>query len=144
MTEYVFSDADRQYGKRVGVKKSDGDFRCYQCVDFSFYEAEVSEKDAEERCSYCGGFVFITPQVIAQMEAPAPVRPVDLNKREAQRFDLLSIAYHLRQRLDEVSYAYDKARQRIAELEAQLADRDAGFVEVVDEEDAGFVEAEIY
>jgi hypothetical protein len=131
--EYVFSDADREYGKRVGVKKSDGDFRCYQCIDFAFYEAEVSERDAEERCSYCGGFVFITPQVIAQMEAPKQARPVNLSKPDVQRFDLLSIAFHLRTRLDEVSYAYDKARQRIEELEAQLADReDAGFVETVD------------
>lgn len=133
MTEYVFSDADRQYGKRVGVKKSDADFRCYQCIDFSFYEREVSEKDAEERCTYCQGLVFITPQVIAQIEAPKPVRPVNLAKREVQRFDLLTIAYNLGQRLEEVSYAYDKARHRIAELEAQLAEReDAGFVETVD------------
>ncbi|WP_217129385.1 hypothetical protein [Streptomyces sp. AC558_RSS880] len=131
--EYVFSDADREYGKRVGVKKSDGDFRCYQCIDFAFYEAEVSERDAEERCSYCGGFVFITPQMIAQMEAPKQARPVNLSKPDVQRFDLLSIAFHLRMRLDEVSYAYDKARQRIADLEEQLADReDAGFVETVD------------
>lgn len=131
--EYVFSDADREYGKRVGVKKSDGDFRCYQCIDFAFYEAEVSERDAEERCSYCGGFVFITPKAIAQLEAPTQARPVNLSKPDVQRFDLLSIAYHLRMRLNEVSYAYDKARQRIAELEAQLAEReDAGFVETVD------------
>jgi hypothetical protein len=131
--EYVFSDADREYGKRVGVKKSDIDFRCYQCIDFAFYEAEVSERDAEKRCSYCGGFVFITPQMIAQMEAPKQARPVNLSKPDVQRFDLLSIAFHLRMRLDEVSYAYDKARQRIAELEEQLADReDAGFVETVD------------
>ncbi|EFL15340.1 hypothetical protein [Streptomyces sp. C] len=130
MTEYVFSDADREYGKRVGVKKSDGDFRCYQCIDFSFYEREVAEADAEERCAYCAGFVFIAPQVIAQMEAPKSVRPVNLAKREVQRFDLLTIAYNLGQRLEEVSYAYDKARHRIAELEAQLAEReDAGFVE---------------
>ncbi|RPF45731.1 hypothetical protein EDD96_2293 [Streptomyces sp. Ag109_G2-6] len=133
MAEYVFSDTDRQYGKAVGVKKSDGDFRCYQCVDFSFYERNVSEQDAEERCSYCGGFVFIAPEVIAQLEAPKQVRPVNLQKRDVQRFDLLSIAYHLRTRLDEVSFAYDKARQRIAELEARLAEReDAGFVETVD------------
>lgn len=133
MTEYVFSDADREYGKRVGVKKSDGDFRCYQCVDFSFYEREVAESDAEERCSYCGGFVFITPQVIAQLEAPKRVRPVNLSKPDVQRFDLLSIAFHLRSRLDDVSYAYDKARQRIEELEARLAEyEDAGFVETVD------------
>ncbi|KOG26805.1 hypothetical protein [Streptomyces viridochromogenes] len=133
MTEYVFSDADRENGKAVGVKKSDGDFRCYQCVDFSFYERNLSEQDAEERCAYCGGFVFIAPDVIAQVEAGKPVRPVDLAKREVQRFDLLTIAYNLRTRLDEVSYAYDKARQRIAELEDQLADREgAGFVETVD------------
>lgn len=131
--EYVFSDADREYGKRVGVKKSDADFRCYQCIDFSFYEREVTEKDAEERCSYCQGFVFIAPQVIAQIEAPKQARPVNLAKPDVQRFDLLSIAFHLRSRLDDVSYAYDKARQRIAELEAQLAEReDAGFVETVD------------
>ncbi|NUK41820.1 hypothetical protein HRW13_13195 [Streptomyces lunaelactis] len=133
MTEYVFSDADRQYGKRVGVKKSDSDFRCYQCVDFSFYEREVAEGDAEERCAYCGGFVFIAPQVIAQMEAPKPVLPVDLSKREVQRFDLVAMAYNLGRRVEEVSYAYDKARQRIAELETQLAEREgAGFVETVD------------
>jgi hypothetical protein len=124
MTQYVFSDADREYGKRVGVKKSDGDFRCYQCIDFSFYEREVTEGDAEERCTYCAGFVFIAPQVIAQMEAPKPVRPVNLAKREVQRFDLLTIAYNLGRRVEEVSYAYDKARQRIAELEAQLAERE--------------------
>ncbi|MFJ3974872.1 hypothetical protein [Streptomyces sp. NPDC090021] len=133
MTEYVFSDADRQYGKRVGVKKFDTDFRCYQCIDFSFYEREVTEADAEERCSYCGGFVFITPQVIVQLEAPKPVGSVNLVKREVQRFDLLTISYNLSRRLEEVSYAYDKARQRIAELEAQLAEREtAGFVETVD------------
>ncbi|MGW1558329.1 hypothetical protein ACWCQ1_17665 [Streptomyces sp. NPDC002144] len=133
MTEYVFSDTDRQYGKAVGVKKSDGDFRCYGCVDFSFYERNVSEQDAEERCTYCGGFIFITAQMVAEIEAPKPVRPVNLQKRDVQRFDLLSIAYNLRNRLDEVSFAYDKARQRIAELEAQLAEReDAGFVETVD------------
>ncbi|MGW0705103.1 hypothetical protein ACWD4G_03845 [Streptomyces sp. NPDC002643] len=133
MTEYVFSDADREYGKRVGVKKSDGDFRCYQCIDFSFYEAEVSERDADKRCTYCGGFVFITPQVIAQMEAPKQVLPVDLSKREVQRFDLVAMAYNLGRRVEEVSYAYDKARQRIAELEAKLAEyEDAGFVETVD------------
>ncbi|WP_282703732.1 hypothetical protein [Streptomyces sp. CC219B] len=130
MTEYVFSDADREYGKRVGVKKSDGDFRCYQCVDFAFYEREVTEADAVERCSYCGGFVFIAPKVIAQMAAPKQAQPVSLSKPDVQRFDLLSTAYHLRNRLGDVSYAYDKARQRIAELEAQLTEReDAGFVE---------------
>ncbi|MCD7439004.1 hypothetical protein K4B79_12290 [Streptomyces lincolnensis] len=133
MTEYVFSDADRENGKAVGVKKSDGDFRCYQCVDFSFYERNVTERDVEERCAYCGGFVFIAPEVIAQIEAPKPVRPVSLAKPEVQRFDLLTIAYNLRTRLDAVSYALDKSRQRVAELEARLADREgAGLVETVD------------
>ncbi|MFE0771983.1 hypothetical protein [Streptomyces sp. NPDC058861] len=132
MTEYVFSDADRQYGKQVGVKKFDTDFRCYQCIDFSFYERGVTEADAEERCSYCGGLIFITPQVIARLETPKSSRPVNLVKREVQRFDLLTISYNLARRLEEVSYAYDKARQRIAELEARLAEREgAGFVETV-------------
>jgi hypothetical protein len=133
MTEYVFSDIDRQYGKAVGVKKSDGDFRCYECVDFSFYERNVAERDANERCSYCGGLVFILAGTIAAMEAPKVVRPVNLAKPDVQRFDLLSIAYNLRTRLDEVSYAYDKARHRIAELEAQLTEReDVRVAETVD------------
>ncbi|MFI1655636.1 hypothetical protein ACH4ZU_12115 [Streptomyces sp. NPDC020472] len=133
MAEYVFSDADREYGKRVGVKKSDNDFRCYQCIDFSFYEREVAEGDAEERCAYCAGFVFITPAVIARLEAPKRVQPVNLVKSEVQKFDLFSIACNLRSRLEGVSYAYDKARQRIAELEARLAEyEDAGLVEAVD------------
>ncbi|MER5851053.1 hypothetical protein ABT126_29510 [Streptomyces sp. NPDC002012] len=123
MTEYVFTAADREYGKRVGIKRSEGDFRCYQCVDFSFYEREVDASDADKRCTYCGGFVFIAPEQIAQLEAPKLVRPVNLAKREVQSFDLLTISYNLGRRLQDVSYAYDKARQRIAELEAQLAER---------------------
>ncbi|WP_371671240.1 hypothetical protein OG985_28640 [Streptomyces sp. NBC_00289] len=127
--EFVFSDADRKYGKRVGVQKYHGDFRCYSCVDFSFYEREVNVFDAEEKCTYCAGPVFLTAGQIAEMEAVKPSRPVNLAKSHVQRFDLLSISFNLRNRLDEVSFAYDKARQRIAELEAQLADRESGFVE---------------
>ncbi|NWF28231.1 hypothetical protein HW130_18485 [Streptomyces sp. PKU-EA00015] len=134
--EYVFSDTDRQYGKKVGVKRSEGDFRCYQCIDFSFYEREVSEPDAGERCTYCAGFVFITSEVIAQLEVPKPVRPVNLAKREVQRFDLLTIAYNLGRRVEEVSYALDKARQQndalraeIARLKGEGTERETGFAE---------------
>ncbi|WP_327431432.1 hypothetical protein [Streptomyces sp. NBC_01236] len=121
MAEYVFSDTDRQYGKAVGVKKSDGDFRCYECVDFSFYERTVSERDADERCSYCGGLIFVLAGTIAAMEAPKPVRPVNLAKREVQRFGLLAIAFNLRSRLNEVSYALDKTRQENHSLRAEIA-----------------------
>ncbi|MFD4542448.1 hypothetical protein [Streptomyces bauhiniae] len=124
MTEYVFTATDRQYGKRVGLKRAEGDFRCCQCVDFSFYEREADASDAEQRCTYCGGFVFIVPEQIAQLEAPKPVRPVNLAKREVQGFDLLTISYNLGRRLQDVSFAYDKARQRIAELEAQPTERE--------------------
>ncbi|MEV3858460.1 hypothetical protein AB0J38_29615 [Streptomyces sp. NPDC050095] len=120
-SKYVFTANDRHYGKRVGLMRGEGDFRCYECVDFSFYEREVDARDAEKRCTYCGGFVYITPEMIGEIEAAKPVRPVDLAKRHVQKIDLLTTAFHLRNRLDEVSYAYDKARQRIVELEAQVA-----------------------
>ncbi|MGW3336192.1 hypothetical protein ACWDCL_01760 [Streptomyces sp. NPDC001009] len=132
MTEFVFSEIDRKYGKAVGVKKADGDFRCYECVDFSFYQRGVHSGDAGEKCTYCAGPVFITPAMIVEMEAPKRVRPVNLDKGHAGKFDVLTIAHNLGQRLRDVSFAYDKAIQRIAELETQLAMRDA--------EDAGFVE----
>ncbi|MEU2111533.1 hypothetical protein [Streptomyces sp. NPDC019507] len=126
--EFVFSDTDRKFGKAVGVMRSEGDFRCFVCVDFSVYERGVSEQDAGEKCTYCAGPVFITAEQIAELERPKVSRPVNLVKREVQSFDLLTIAYNLRQRLDVVSVEYDRARRRIAELEAQL-DRESGFVE---------------
>ncbi|MGA5019266.1 hypothetical protein ACPCAA_17840 [Streptomyces griseoincarnatus] len=118
-TKYVFSDHDREHGKRVGLQRRHGDFRCYECIDFSFYEREANEHDAEERCTYCGGYVYLTPEMIAEIAPVKPVRPVNLDKGHARKFDLLSIAHNLRTRLDEVSYALDKANQRIAELEAE-------------------------
>ncbi|MER8116290.1 hypothetical protein [Streptomyces sp. NPDC094031] len=123
-SKYVFTELDRLRGKRVGVKKSDSDFRCYECVDFAFYERGVDARDADERCTYCGGFVFMTPAVVAAIEGEGPVRPVNLAKQKVQSFDLLTISDNLGRRLQDVSFAYDKARQRIAELEAQLAWRE--------------------
>ncbi|MFE0104152.1 hypothetical protein [Streptomyces sp. NPDC059009] len=123
-SKYVFTETDRLHGKRVGLMKSEGDFRCYECIDFSFYERDVDARDAYKRCTYCGGFVFIAPATIADIEAPKPVRPVDLAKRHVQRIDYATIAYNLGRRLEDVSFAYDKARQRIAELESRLAERE--------------------
>ncbi|MGW8743535.1 hypothetical protein [Streptomyces sp. NPDC055794] len=124
-SKYVFTELDRLHGKRVGLMKDETDFRCYECVDFTFYERGADARDADKRCTYCGGFVFIAPATIADIETAKPARPVSLDKRHVQHFDLLTTAFHLRSRLDEVSYAYDKARQRIAELEAQLAKHEA-------------------
>ncbi|SNS50166.1 hypothetical protein [Actinacidiphila glaucinigra] len=121
--KFVFSDIDRKYGKAVGVMRSEGDFRCYEHVDFNVYERNLSERDAGEKCTYCAGPVYLTAEQIAELERPKLSRPVNLAKREVQRFDLLTIAYNLRNRLDQVSYDYDQARKRIAELEAQLSER---------------------
>ncbi|MEW1694500.1 hypothetical protein [Streptomyces sp. NPDC091278] len=123
-SRYTFSPADRLYGKRVGLKKAEKDFRCYECVDFSFYEREADARDAEERCAYCGTFVFINPATIALIEAPKSVRIVDLSKRHAQRIDYMTSAVNLDRRLIEVSFAYDKARQKIADLEDRLRERE--------------------
>ncbi|WP_328742152.1 hypothetical protein OG436_14070 [Streptomyces caniferus] len=123
-SKYVFTELDRLHGKRVGLMKDESDFRCYECVDFSFYERGADARDADKRCSYCGGFVFIAPAAIVEIEAVKPVRPVNLAKPHAQHIDYVTIAYHLGRRLEDVSFAYDKARQRIAELEAQLAERE--------------------
>ncbi|MFF4244319.1 hypothetical protein ACFYY2_07565 [Streptomyces sp. NPDC001822] len=127
--KYEFTDRDRKYGKRVGVKKG-GSFRCFDCFDFSFYDRDAHAGDLEEKCAYCQGPIFISPGQILVMEAAPKVnlakrpRKVNLAKSHVQSFPLLSMAFHLRNRLDLVSFAYDKARQRIAELEAQLSERE--------------------
>lgn len=118
MSKFVFSDRDRQYGKVVGLKRADGDFRCYQCVDFSFYEREVTARDAGERCAYCAGPVFLTVEAIAEIERPK--RPVSLAKTEVQRFPLLTMAYNLGRRAEDLAIALDRANRVIAQQAAEI------------------------
>ncbi|WP_405978848.1 hypothetical protein [Streptomyces sp. NBC_00158] len=118
MSEYVFSAHDRQYGKAVGIKRADGDFRCYQCVDFSFYERAVTAQDAGEKCTYCAGPVFLTVEAIAEIERPK--RPVNLAKTDVQRFPLLTMAYNLGRRVEDLSLELDQARRLIAQQAAEI------------------------
>ncbi|MGW6745961.1 hypothetical protein ACWGDX_35380 [Streptomyces sp. NPDC055025] len=68
---HVLDDRDRTHGRQTGLLVREGDFRCYECLDTSFYEREANAADADERCTYCKGPVFLTPAVIAELEADA-------------------------------------------------------------------------
>ncbi|MFG2209928.1 hypothetical protein [Streptomyces sp. NPDC048638] len=118
MSEFVFSDRDREHGKVVGVKRADGDFRCYQCVDFSFYEREVTARDAGEKCAYCAGPVFLTVEAITAIERPK--RQVILAKTEIQRFPLLAVANNLGLRCEDLAIALDRANRVIAQQAAEI------------------------
>ncbi|MFJ6483114.1 hypothetical protein ACIQK6_23785 [Streptomyces sp. NPDC091682] len=118
MSEFVFSDWERENGKAVGLKRADGDFRCYQCVDFSFYQRGVAAQDAGERCTYCAGSVFLTVEDIAAIERPK--RHVSLAKSEIQRFPLLDIAHNLGLRCEELAIALDRANRVIAQQAAEI------------------------
>ncbi|MFE5971408.1 hypothetical protein ACFQ64_04510 [Streptomyces sp. NPDC056460] len=131
MSKFVFSDRDRQNGKAVGIKRADGDFRCYRCVDFSFYEREVTARDAGEKCTYCAGPVFLTVEAVAAIERPN--RQVSLAKVEVQRFPLLTMAYNLGRRCEELAIALDRANRVIAQQAAEV-DRLNGIESKTEEE----------
>ncbi|MGW0899422.1 hypothetical protein ACWD0G_20980 [Streptomyces goshikiensis] len=131
MSEFVFSDWDRENGKAVGLKRADGDFRCYRCVDFSFYERGVTAQDAGEKCTYCAGSVFLTVEAIAAIERPK--RQVSLAKSEIQRFPLLEIAHNLGLRCEELAIALDRANRVIAQQAAEI-DRLSGVQPKTEEE----------
>ncbi|MGW1836952.1 hypothetical protein [Streptomyces sp. NPDC002067] len=65
----AFDGHDRDHGRPTGILVRDGDFRCYECLDTCSYEREADASDADERCTYCGEYVFLTAAVIAELEA---------------------------------------------------------------------------
>ncbi|MEU6959608.1 hypothetical protein [Streptomyces chrestomyceticus] len=68
---HVFDDRDRTHGRQTGLLVREGDFRCYECLDTSFYEREANAADADQRCTYCKRPVFLTSTVIAELETDA-------------------------------------------------------------------------
>jgi len=111
----------------LGVRCWDGGFRCFDCVDFSSHVRDADGRDVKARCQYCRGPVFIL--AVEPREVPKRTVPVALGKSCAEMPEVSARVRNLRTRLNELSFAYDKARQRIAELEARLAEcEDAGFV----------------
>ncbi|MEU9126599.1 hypothetical protein AB0D08_00530 [Kitasatospora sp. NPDC048540] len=52
-----------------GVKKSDEDFRCNDCVDFCTWQRETHAGDVTQRCTYCKGPVYFTQSTETEVRA---------------------------------------------------------------------------